>query len=310
MEKIKNLFKVNSKQVPEINHRHQQVVIILLIVEFILLSFMSDTFFTTQNLSTVTRNFMENGIITLGMAIVIIAGGIDLSVGAMAALGAVSLGIVNQATSNILLAAFVGIIVCLICGCFNGFVVGYLKIPSFIATLATSYLFRGIATGISGASSYSGIPTGFTKLGMGMVLGLPTQLWIFIVCIIIISFMLNRTVFGRRLRIVGFNQKSAHYSGINVPKTVFLTFVVQGALVAVAMLVMVARLASARSSFGMNYELNAITAVVFRWLRRNNRSCCCCIRVRYNKKWANLSRSARRGQHIYFRVVTPFVHRV
>ena len=261
MEAIRNRFK-RKELVPEVNHGHVRIIVIVLIVEFVLMSLMSGQFLTKTNLVTLARNFMENGFISLGMTFVIISGNIDLSVGGIVSLACITIGMINSATGNIALAAIAGMIVALLCGCLNGYIVGYLKVPSFIATLATSYLFRGLATGFSKAESFSGIPAGFTELGMGMFLGLPTQLWIFMILSLVSIILLNRTAYGRYVHVIGYNPRSAHFSGISVSKHVFSVFLLQAFLTGVATIVLVARVASARSSFGMDYETTAITAVV------------------------------------------------
>ncbi len=247
---------------PEIKYTHISIIFGLLIFTCILMSVITDNFFSTKNLTGMTRNFMETALLALPMTFIILTNSIDLSVSGTVAMCAIFLAKINLVTGNIVLAIAITVITGILAGALNGVVVGYIKIPSFIATLATMFMYGGIAQGVSQAETLTGLPKTFYILGSGYFLGLPIQLWIFAVAAILFSFVLRRTEYGRNLRVIGFNPESAVYVGINVAKVHLINYVVSGAMAALAALIFVSRISAAKSNAGVGYETDAIIAVV------------------------------------------------
>ena len=238
------------------------VLVALLVTAFITMSLLSPNFLTLSNLLEVTRFSGEVGLLALGMTLVIITGGIDLSVGAILGLSGIALGMLTAAGINIWLAAALTLMLGTFLGAFNGLVISRIGIPPLIVTLATMAIFRGFSLGLSQARSFGEFPEGFFVLGQGYVLGLPTQLLVLIALAIAIAFLLNRHAIGRLIYAVGNNATAARFAGAPVGLALVIVYAISGALSSIAGLVYTARLSSARADAGIGFELDAITAVV------------------------------------------------
>ena len=243
--------------------RHEAVLGVLLVLALIVLAFMSDRFFTLDNLLNQGRLMAEVGIVALAMTLVIVTGGIDLSVGSILGLVAILLGVFWQKLGMPLPLAMVFAI---IFGTFAGFVNGLLitrfQAAPLIITLGTLALYRGLAEGISQARSVRGYPDWFYVLGQGEVLGIPTQIWIFVVLAVAIAFTLAYTPFGRTIYAVGSNAVAARFSGMKVNRTLLWVYTLSGLFSAIAGVIFVSRVSTTRSDMGTGLELDAITAVV------------------------------------------------
>lgn len=247
---------------PERRYLHERIIVVALAGVFVVMSFASDNFLSFQNLTAMTRNFIEPGLLALAMTFIILEGDIDLSVGSTLALTSVVMAMVNEATGNIFLAVGVCVVLGLACGAFNGLLVGYAKLPSFIATLSTMFLYHGIALGVSKAETIGDFPAGMHFIGQGSIAGVPTQLWLFALCAAVLVFVLQRTRHGRYTRVVGFNPSSAEFSGINTAMVRLKNFTLAGFMSALAAIVLVGRVSAAKATLGTGYELDAITTVV------------------------------------------------
>lgn len=241
------------------------------------------TFLQAESLRNLVSQNAAVGIIAIGMTLVIIAGGIDLSVGSMAAMcGAVAILTVNKLAGGgmspgmtILLCALASIGIGLIAGLFNGLVIAYGRVAAFVVTLAGLAGFRSLALVLgAGGEIRSNVPA-LQDFGFGGVAipgvkasgGGPVLLYwsaiVFIVVAVVASFVLNRTRFGRYVIAVGANPKAAQYSAINVQTIRIAVYTILGALVGLAAVLEGARMNSiGTGSAGLNYELDAIAAVV------------------------------------------------
>lgn len=241
------------------------ILLAALVFEIAVFSLLAPSFFTVGNFFEVTRISVELGLLAVALTPIIIAGGIDLSVGSMMALAAVVFGAAFQDWHLPLAAAVaVAMAVGTAGGTLNALLIARLGIPPLIVTLGSFSLFRGIAEGIThGAVNYSGFPPSFLALGQGYLWGvLPAQLAIFAIVFFAYAMMLHRSVVGRALYTIGFTAAGARYAGIPVTKRVALVYVLSGAVASLAAIVYVAHLGQARSDAGTGYELDAITAVV------------------------------------------------
>jgi rhamnose transport system permease protein len=144
----------------------------------------------------------------------------------------------------------------------NGLIITRFSVPPLIATLATLALYRGLAEGISQARSVRGYPEWFFELGQGELLGVPVQLWIFIIAVAIAAGILGLTIFGREVYSIGANEIAAHFSGIRVDRVKLLIYTASGFVAALAAIVFVSRVSTTRSDMGTGLELDVITAVV------------------------------------------------
>jgi rhamnose transport system permease protein len=243
--------------------RHEAILAALLVVALAVLAMQSDRFFTVENLLNQGRLMAEVGLVALAMTFVIVTAGIDLSVGSILGLVAILLGVFWQKLGIPLpLAMFLGVVVGGLAGLVNGIIITRFRVPPLIATLATLALYRGLAEGISQARSVRGYPEWFFVLGQGEVLGVPTQLWIFLVCAVVAAIVLGMSTFGRATYATGANIVAARFSGIPVDRTILLIYTASGLIAGLAAIIFVSRVSTTRSDMGTGLELDVITAVV------------------------------------------------
>jgi rhamnose transport system permease protein len=208
---------------------------------------------------------VELGLLALALTPILVAGGIDLSVGSLMGLAAVAFGAAHQVWhAPIPIAMLTALAVGIAGGALNAFLVAWLSVPPLIVTLGTFALFRGIAEGVTQAAvNYSGFPAGFLALGQGYLGGIiPAQVPLFAVIALAYAALLHRSVIGRALYAIGFNASGARYAGIPVKQRVALIYLLSGLIASVAAIVYVAHLGQARADAGTGYELDAIAAVV------------------------------------------------
>lgn len=260
-------------------------VLIAFLVLFIASAIWKPAFFLQpENLRNLLNQNASVGIIAVGMTLVIVAGGIDLSVGSVMALaGAVGIWILNKAngpTGDTLSAVLLAVCGCLgtglLLGAVNGLLIAFGRIAPFIATLGGLVAYRSIVVAISDAGEIrstskvlfpeiggGGIPIPFLKNSANQSIELTWNILIFLVMAIIAGFILNRTVFGRHVVAVGANERAAHYSAIDTRRIRLLTYIFLGLCTGVAALIQSSRTNSVSSSqLGLYYELDAIAAVV------------------------------------------------
>jgi rhamnose transport system permease protein len=243
--------------------RHEGILFIILIVSLMLLATRTDRFLTAANLLNQGRLMAEVGLVALPMTFIIITGGIDLSVGSVLGLCAIVLGVSWQ---NLGLPLELAIVVTLatgaLAGAVNGWFITRVGVPPLIMTLATLALYRGLAEGISQAHSVRGYPEWFFRLGQGDVLGVPTQLWLLLLAIVVSGIVLARTTFGRSLYAIGNNEVAARFSGIPVDRYKLIIYSLSGLLAGLAGYIFVSRVSTTRSDMGTGLELDVIAGVV------------------------------------------------
>ncbi len=243
--------------------RHEAILAVLLVLALAVLAMQSDRFFTVDNLLNQGRLMAEVGLVALAMTFVIVSAGIDLSVGSILGLVAILLGVFWQKLGIPLpLAMVLGVVVGGVAGLVNGIIITRFRVPPLIATLATLALYRGLAEGISQARSVRGYPEWFFVLGQGEVLGVPTQLWIFLACAVVAAIVLGMSTFGRATYATGANIVAARFSGIPVDRTILLIYAASGLISGLAAIIFVSRVSTTRSDMGTGLELDVITAVV------------------------------------------------
>ena len=243
--------------------RHEVILALVLVLALFLLSTQTDRFLTTDNLLNQGRLMAEVGLVALPMTFIIVTGGIDLSVGSILGLTAIVLGV---AWKNLGLPLEAAMLCALAVGTFAGFVNGWfitrIGVPPLIMTLASLALYRGLAEGVSQARSVRGYPDWFFELGQGEVFGVPSQLWILAVAILIAWGLLAYTVFGRSLYAIGHNETGARFSGIPVDRYKLMIYTASGFMAALAGCIFVSRVSTTRSDMGTGLELDVIAAVV------------------------------------------------
>ena len=239
------------------------VLFVIMLVSVLFLATRTDKFLTVNNLLQQGRFMTEVGLIAIPMTYIIITGGIDLSVGSILGLTAIVLGWTWQELGFPLeLAIITGILSGTLAGFVNGLFIVRVGVPPLIMTLATLALYRGLAEGISEARSARGYPEWFFQLGQGEFLGIPTQLWLLIIAVIIFAIILARTRLGRALYAIGNNETGARFSGLTVNRHLLFIYTFSGFMAAVAGYIFVSRVSTTRSDMGTGIELDVIAAVV------------------------------------------------
>jgi len=236
-----------------------------LVLEVAFFALVAPNFFTLANFFEIARLNAELGLLAVALTPILIAGGIDLSVGAVMGLAAVCFGAAwRDLELPIPAAAAVALAVGCAGGGLNAVLISRLRLPALIVTLGTFSLFRGVAEGITGAAvNYSGFPSGFLALGQGYLWGvIPAQLPIFLAVLAAYYLLLHRSIVGRALYAIGFSAGGARFAGIPVERRVGLVYLLSGVVSSLAAVIYVAHLGQARSDAGNGYELDAITAVV------------------------------------------------
>jgi ribose transport system permease protein len=241
----------------------KNTALIGLLVLMIVVTMIDTTFIQTSNLSNVLRQVSINGLIALGMTLVILIGGIDLSVGSV-------FGLTGAILASMLMTGFspvVALLIVLVLGAFlgsiNGLLVAKGKLQAFIATLGTMAIFRGILQVYTDGRPITGFDSDFIDyIGRGYIIGIPVPTIILIVATLIMIFITKKTVFGKEIYAVGGNERAAILSAINVDKVKIKVYALSGLLTTISGVILLSRLNSAQPTAGNAYEMDAIAAVV------------------------------------------------
>ncbi len=247
--------------------------LIALFILCLIIGFLSDKFFTVSNFWNVLRQISVNICISVGMTLVVLMAGIDLSVGSVLALcGAVTAGLFKMGIElpsqnlyigfTLLGAALAGVLTGALLGFFNGFVITRFKVPSFVATLAMLTVARGLTMLWTKGFPISGLGEQFAYLGTGWLVGVPVPVWISAVVVAVAILISDKTKLGRYIYAIGGNENASLLSGINITKVKITVYTIAGVLAAVGGLMVTSRLDSAQPNAGTGYELDSIAAVV------------------------------------------------
>ncbi|MDX5929579.1 ABC transporter permease [Acidiphilium acidophilum] len=212
----------------------------------------------------ITEQFLPFGFVAIGLAIVILTGGIDLSVGAIASLAAVIMALLTkQSGVNIWLAALIAIGIGVLLGWLNGLIITRLRIEPLIATLATSFIYASLATAFAGPAPPYGFVKSFAVLGTGTIGGIiPVPLVLFAALAFAFTLLIKRTGFGRRVIMIGYNRDAAHYAGVAVPTMLRRVYALSGLMAAIAGIMLASYYDAVRPDMGNILLLTAITMVV------------------------------------------------
>jgi ribose transport system permease protein len=247
--------------------------VVALVIMCLLLAFLSDRFLTGENLWNVMRQISVNVVISVGMTLVILTGGIDLSVGSVLALcGAVTALLLQSVTPveplgiavgfTLFGAIMGGVVTGLFLGWFNGMAVTRFRVPPFVATLAMLTMARGLTMLLTGGFPVTGMGDSMAYIGTGWFIGIPMPVWISAVVVIAAMVVTRRTRFGRHVYAVGGNEKAAALSGLKIGRIKLAVYAIAGALAAVGGIIVTSRLDSAQPNAGTGFELDSIAAVV------------------------------------------------
>lgn len=231
-----------------------------LIILVVVFSSLSDVFLTQRNLVNILQQSSINACIAIGMTLVIISGGIDLSVGPAAALSAVLSATLLMAGYPIPVVILAALAIGLACGFLNGTLIAYAGLQPFIVTLGTLSVFRSLALIYTGGSPVLGLPNGFRQIFSSQVFGLPVPVIVVGVLAIAAAILLKKTPLGEYILAVGGNEEAARVSGVPIERTKVVTYMMSGGLASLAAVILMARLGAAEPTLGNLWELEAIAA--------------------------------------------------
>ena len=249
-----------------------RLIIIFVVIFLIATVTKGSGFLNAGNLQTMARALTEYGLMAVGCGIAMMSGGIDLSTVYVANLVAIIAGkMMAEAGIGILPSVLCGLLVGIVCGAFNGFLISKLNIPAMLATLGSYQLYMGIAIVISNGSTVSlsvgaadrGTPKGdmlnsFNAFASKTVCGIPVPFLVFIAVVIVMSLLLSYTKFGKRVHLVGTNARASRFAGINNVSVLIRAYMLSGLVSAIAGIISLSRLRSAKADFGSSYTMQTI----------------------------------------------------
>lgn len=222
----------------------------------------SEFFFSERNLTTILRNSVDLAVVCAGMTIVIVLGGIDVSVGGILAVSAVFIGRAYQLGLPDWVVVPIGLAVGLLLGALNGVIVAKSRVPPIVATLGTMYIYLAVLLLVIGGVWISGLPSSLSFLVLGDLLGLPAGVWIILAVYGVCYLLLRQTPWGRHVVAVGCDEAAARLAGLKVDRLKIQTYALLGLLAGVAAVLYVARLRNVEVNIGTNIALEAIAATI------------------------------------------------
>ncbi|EKO3803062.1 ribose ABC transporter permease [Vibrio harveyi] len=244
----------------------EQKSLIALLFLIVVVSFLNPNFFTVDNILNILRQTSVNAIIAVGMTLVILTAGIDLSVGSVLALCGAFAASMIALEVPVLIAVPTALFAGAALGAISGIIIAKGKVQAFIATLVTMTLLRGVTMvytdGRPISTGFTDTADAFAWFGTGYALGIPVPVWLMVIVFAAAWYLLNHTRFGRYVYALGGNESATHLSGINVERVKIGVYAICGMLAALAGIIVTSRLSSAQPTAGMGYELDAIAAVV------------------------------------------------
>jgi ribose transport system permease protein len=226
------------------------------------LCFLSDSFLSLGNILNVLRQASLNFFIASGLTLVVLTGGLDLSVGANVALSACLAGVAIHQSGSPLLGTLTGLLVGGTIGLLNGVMVTALRIPSFIATYGMLWVLNGLTYWYMAGETIHGFPVGFRQIGSGYLLGLPIPIYLLLIFLAIGTLFAQRTTWGQEIYAIGANPVAARLSGVPVSRRLLLVYSVSGTMAGLASIIFLSRLNSAEADIGESLTLPAIAAVL------------------------------------------------
>ncbi len=241
---------------------HNLALFSVLFVLVVVMSIISPYFLTPQNIEVIMMGFVLEGIMAIGMTLVILSGGIDLSVSSVLPFAAIITAFMLKAGWPPYVAIIITLAASTLIGFFNAFMKTALNVHPFIATLATMLTLRGFALAISSGANLSGFPESFFFLGQGRFLGIPFPIFMFVILALVFGSLLKRHRFFRKVYFIGYNPIAARLSGMNVAMFSLFVFGLSSFLAGFAGITAASIYGAAHNSFGIGAELRVITAVV------------------------------------------------
>lgn len=258
--------KKQNKVFKWLNTKKELGIFIALMLIFVISGIANPNFFSVYNITNIVFQASFVYIVAIAMTFVLILAGLDLSVGSVMGLAGVVTGFALLAGIPVWLCILFGILVGGVVGLFNGFMISVAKIPGFIVTLSSQYIARGLCEFFTRGNPVYPLPGNFTVLGQGKIrfgsFGIQWTVIIAIVLAIIGHIVLTQTTFGRSVFAIGGNAETSRHSGLNVRRTTMIVYLMSSMCAALSGILTAARLGSALSNAGLNYEMNSIASVI------------------------------------------------
>jgi ribose transport system permease protein len=259
--------KVKNKDLQSLNNNKNEffskhILLFVILGISLILSLMSEHFLTMSNFINIARQISINFILAAGLTMVIITGGIDLSVGSIVAFSGVVAGMYLNTGGNFIIAILLALLIGTLCGVINGILVSRFKMASFIATLGMMSMARGLALVLTKGSSITIDNSSYTYIGGGYLFGIPMPVVVAIIIFVLVYLLLNKTRLGRTFFAIGGNEEASRLSGIKVANKHLIVYSISGFLAGLASVVLTARLWAAPPIAGQGFELHAIAASV------------------------------------------------
>lgn len=242
--------------------RREFTVLGLIVVLAVIFSFTTERFLSVSNITNLLVQLAGTAISAIGMTMIIITGGIDVSVGSMLGMSSVVAGKLLMGNAPVLLVVLSAMGIGLLLGLLNGSLVAYGKIPPIIVTLGMLNIIRSLLFQLLGGRWISGIPPAIRVIGLGKWLGIPISMWMAVVLILFFTYFLRSRPLGRAIYALGNNPEAARVSGVNLSLTTLFVYTLTGVLVGFAGLIYVARTGIVQTNTGVGFELEVIAAVV------------------------------------------------
>lgn len=264
-------IKDNNRLNRLIDNPIARIAVLLILVLFLGAILKPGKFISARNFTSIFKQLAEYGILSLAVFICMMSGGIDLSAVYTANLCGIVSGLYMSANivgdvapgAYIILAIVISLGIGTCCGLLNGYLVGVLNVPAMLATLGTGQLFLGISTVITGGKAISGVPSAFTSLAKIKLGILPINFIIFLICAVIMYFIMSKTVLGLKIEYIGTNPKASVFSGINNKLEIIKAYTIAGVLASVSGLISLMRMSSAKPDYGTSYIMCSILICVF-----------------------------------------------
>lgn len=254
-------MEAKTRRTSRINWNDMGIILTLLAM-IVFFSVFTKSFFSMRNFTNIARQISVTGICAVGMTMVILTGGIDLSIGSLIGLTSALAAVMMRAGCPIILAMLAALLLGVLIGFINATCINYLLIPPMITTLATQISLRGAVYLVTGGMPIYGIPEGFKVLGQGAIGPMPISAIITVIVFVFGYIVLARTPFGRQIYGIGGSVETARLSGVNVKRVLYKMYMLVGFLGALASLILTSRINSGQPSSGDGYEMDIITAVV------------------------------------------------
>jgi ribose/xylose/arabinose/galactoside ABC-type transport system permease subunit len=241
---------------------NEAVLVCVLVVLAVAIQLRNPNFLSPDNLTDIARAMSFMLIVAVAQTMVLISGGIDLSVGSVYALGGMAAALAVGAGVPVLPAVLIGVLAGSLVGALNGVLVVVFQVPALITTLGALYAVNGVVLAVSGGNPRYGLPPSFVQLGQGRILGIPVPVWIAAVVVLLGPLCLTKTVFGRRVYAVGGSERAAYLAGVPLRWVRFGVFTLSGTAAALAGVLIAARVGSAQVNAGSGLELQVIAATI------------------------------------------------